>query len=144
MRIERQQAFHDLRRPLPDGEFAQLCALAQARAAMKVQVGQQATQAQRGVDVLGVQGGDAMAGELETWREGIAALSSSAVRTALPECFIRTQTGDLLVCKGGLTCVKGGAATETCLTVSQSLGPRKWRVTGFIRILQGVPCSPTR
>ena len=66
MRIERQQAFHDLHRPLPDGEFAQLRALAQARAAMKVQVGQQATQAQRGVDVLGVQDGDAMAGELET------------------------------------------------------------------------------
>ncbi len=56
-RIERQQVFDNLRRPLLDDEFAQLRASAQPRAAVQVHVGRQAPQAQRCVDVFGIEGG---------------------------------------------------------------------------------------
>ena len=56
-RLQRQQFLHNLYGRLLNDELAQLRLRPQARAAMHVHVSQQVAQAQRGVDVLGVQGG---------------------------------------------------------------------------------------
>ena len=49
------------------------------------------------------------------------AVTQSSQPPQFPGRFFGEKTGDVLRCKRGMTCVKGGGATGCCLTVLQSV-----------------------
>ena len=58
--------------------------------------------------------------------------------------FTNLKTGDAVCYERGMSRVKTSVATGACLTMSQSLGPRKRRGAEFKVMLQRAFRSPTR